>query len=72
MLTRLVKPVWAGVIAFLGPVAGALLNTADMSFGDISDGVWVSAAILGLIAGGGIAGWQAAPASLSSSVKPKL
>ncbi len=67
MLTRLVKPVWAGVIAFLGPVAGALLNTTDMEVGDISDGVWVSALILGLLAGGGIAGWQAAPARISSS-----
>lgn len=67
MLTRLVKPIWAGVIAFLGPVAGALLNTADMQIGDISDGVWVSSLILGLLAGGGIVGWQAAPARISSS-----
>ncbi len=67
MLTRLVKPIWAGIIAFLGPVAGALLNTTDMQVGDISDGVWVSSLILGLVAGGGIAGWQAAPARISSS-----
>ena len=66
MLTRLVKPIWAGVIAFLGPVAGALLNDTALGFGDVSAGVWVSAAILGLIAGGGIAGWQAAPARISS------
>ncbi len=67
MITRLVKPLWAGVIAFLGPVAGALLNTTDMEVGDISDGVWASALILGLLAGGGIAGWQAAPSRISSS-----
>ncbi len=69
-MTRLVKPIWAGVIAFLGPISGALLMPG-MEFADISDGVWVSAVIFGLLAGGGIAGWQAAPANISSSVKPK-
>ncbi len=67
MLTKLVKPVWAGVIAFLGPIAGALLSVTDAELGDISDGVWVSALIFGLVAGGGVAGWQAAPARISSS-----
>ncbi len=67
MLTRLVKPVWAGIIAFLGPIAGALLQDSDMVIGDVSDGVWVSSVILGLLAGGGIAGWQAAPSRISSS-----
>ncbi len=67
MLTRLVKPIWAFAIAFLGPVAGALLQTTGMEIGDISDGVWASSLILGLVAGGGIAGWQAAPSRISSS-----
>ena len=70
-MTRLVKPLWAGIVAFLGPVVGALLNTPGMTVGEISDGVWASGLLFALIAGGGIAGWQAAPASLSSSVKPK-
>ena len=70
-MTRLVKPIWAGIIAFLGPIAGSLLQDPSMVIADIGDGVWVSAVILGLLAGGGIAGWQAAPASFSSSVKPK-
>ncbi len=67
MFTKLVKPLWAGVIAFLGPIAGALLQDSSMVFGDISDGVWVSSLIFGLLAGGGIAGWQAAPARIASS-----
>ncbi len=66
-MTRFVKPVWAGIIAFLGPIAGALLQDSGLEFRDISDGVWVSSLIFGLIAGGGIVGWQAAPSRISSS-----
>ncbi len=63
-----VKAAFAGVLAFLGPIAGALLDPVT-TFGDLSQGVWVAAAILGLTAFGGILGWQAAPATVSTSVR---
>ena len=44
-----VKAAYAGVLAFLGPIAGALLD-ADATFSDLSAGVWVAAVILGLTA----------------------
>ena len=64
-----VKALWAGAIAFLGPISGALLVSAEIGFGDLSAGVWVSAAVLGLAAFGGVLGWQAAPANVSTTVR---
>lgn len=63
-----VKALYAGVLAFLGPIAGALLADDALGFGDLGAGVWLSAAILGLVAFGGILGWQKAPASVSTSI----
>jgi len=64
-----VKAVWAGAIAFLGPIGGALA-LPDVGFGDLSAGVWVASLVLGLIAAGGVLGWQAAPPTVSTSVRP--
>ena len=63
-----VKAIWAGVLAFLGPIAGALVAVEDAGFGDLSTGVYVSAVVLGLLAFGGILGWQRAPANISTSI----
>lgn len=64
-----VKAIYAGVVAFLGPIAGALLADESIGFGDLSAGVWLSAVILGLVALGGVLGWQAAPPTISTSVR---
>jgi hypothetical protein len=63
------KAIYSGLVAFLGSIGTALLAVDDAGFGDLSTGVWVAAGVLGLVAGGGVLGWQAAPASVSTSVK---
>jgi len=65
-----VKALWAGTIAFLGPISGGLLVSDMIGFGDLSAGVWISAVVLGLVGFGGVLGWQATPASVSTSVRP--
>ena len=64
-----VKAVYAAVVAFASSVSGALLVGDDIGFGDISTGAWVVAGVLALTAFGGILGWQAAPPTVSTSVK---
>ena len=63
-----VKAIWAGGLAFLGPISGALA-LPSVGFGDLSAGVWVAAAVLGLVAFGGVLGWQQAPATVSTSIR---
>jgi hypothetical protein len=63
-----VKAIYAGLVAGLGSVATALAGT-DATFGNISDGQWVAAAVLFLVGFGGILGWQSRPASVSTSIK---
>ena len=63
-----VKALWAGAVAFLGPIGGALA-LPGVGFGDLSAGVWVAGAVLGLVAFGGVLGWQQAPASVSTSIR---
>ena len=64
-----VKAVWAGAVAFLGPIGVLLLATPELGLGDLSAGVWVSSAVLGLVAFGGVLGWQQAPPTISTSVR---
>ena len=63
-----VKALVAGAIAFLGPIAGALIDSTT-GFGDLSAGVWVASLIAMLLAISGILGLQKAPATVSTSVK---
>jgi hypothetical protein len=63
------KAIYSGLVAFLGSIGTALLAVDDAGFGDLSAGVWVAAGVLGLLAFGGVLGWQAAPASVSTSVR---
>ncbi len=65
-----VKAIWAGAIAFLGPIGVLLLATPKLGLVDLSAGVWISSAVLGLVAFGGVLGWQQAPASMSTSIHP--
>ena len=64
-----VKALYAGIVAAISSISGALLASPDIGFGDLSAGVYLSAAALGLAAFGGILGWQAAPATVATSVK---
>ena len=64
-----VKALYAGVLAGLSSVSGALLAVPGTGLGDLSTGVYISAAVLGLAAFGGVLGWQAAPAAVSTSVR---
>jgi hypothetical protein len=62
-----VKALWAGVIAALGQLAVVLVG--DATFGDITNGQWVIIVLFSLVAFGGVLGWQAAPANISTSVR---
>ena len=64
-----VKALYAGVVAFVGPISGALLLSDEIGFGDLSTGTWVAAFLLGLVAFGGVLGWQQAPPTVSTSVR---
>ena len=63
-----VKAIYSFLVAGLGSLS-VVLAGADMTFGKISDGQWLAALIVGLIAGGGILGWQGRPANISTSIK---
>ncbi len=63
-----IKAIVAGALAFLGPLAGALVDP-ETGFGDLSAGVWVAAGILGLGALASVLGLQKAPATVSTSIK---
>ena len=63
-----VKAIWVGAIAFLGPIAGALVDPLT-GFGDLSAGVWVASLAALLFASGGVLGLQRAPASVSTGIK---
>ena len=66
----LVKAIYSGLVAFVGPISGALLLSDEIGFSDLSTGTWVAAGLLGLIAFGGVLGWQEAPATVSTSIRP--
>lgn len=59
-----VKAIFAGAVAFLGTLATALAESAT-----VTSQQWVTIALATLLAFGGILGWQAAPASISTSVR---
>jgi len=66
-VTYYVKAVYAAAVGFLGQLAIVLVG--DTTFGEISNGQWVTAFLFALLAFGGIMGWQSAPASMSTSTK---
>ncbi len=62
-----IKALYAAAVGFLGQLAIVLVG--DVTFAEISNGQWVTAFLFALIAFGGVLGWQAAPASVSTSTK---
>lgn len=48
------KAAFSGLLAFLGSLAVVMVG--DAGFGDVTDGQWVSALVLGLASGGGVYG----------------
>ena len=65
----LVKAIYAGAVAFLGPIVTLLLADDQLGFADISTGVWMSAILFAIVAFGGVLGLQTAPATVSTSLK---
>ena len=63
-----VKAIYAFLVTGLGSLS-VVLAGPGMTFGMISDGQWVAALVVALVAGGGILGWQGRPASVSTSIK---
>jgi hypothetical protein len=62
------KAIWSGLVTF-GSSIGAALVATESNLGALNDGVWVVAIVLGLVSAGGILGWQAAPARISTGIK---
>ena len=65
----LAKALYAGAVAFLGPIVTLLLADDKLGFGDVSLGVWGSALLFAIIAFGGVLGLQAAPATVATGIK---
>ena len=58
-----VKAAYAGVVAFLGSLGTALTDPG------VTGQQWVFISLATLLAFGGILGWQAAPATVSTSIR---
>lgn len=54
------KAAFSGALAFLGALAVVMVG--DVGFGDVTDGQWVSAVLLGLASAGGVYGIPYKPA----------
>lgn len=54
------KAGFSGLLAFLGALAVVMVG--DVGFGDVTDGQWVSAVLLGLASAGGVYGIPYKPA----------
>ncbi len=59
-----VKATYAGAVAFLGALGTALAEASS-----VTGQQWVFISLATLLAFGGVLGWQAAPASVSTSVR---
>lgn len=55
------KAGFSGLLAFLGSLAVVMVG--DVGFGDVTDGQWVSAVVLGLASAGGVYGIPYKPGS---------
>lgn len=53
------KAAYSGVLGFLGSLA--IVMVGDVGFGDITDGQWVAAVLLGLTSAGGVYGIKYVP-----------
>ena len=64
--TYLIKAVYAGVVTFLGSLLAVLQVPEAVG---VTSASWIAIALATVIAIGGVLGLQAAPASVSTSVK---
>jgi hypothetical protein len=51
-LGKLGKAIYAGLVAGLGSLLAVVVG--NVSLGDVTDGQWLTALLLGLLAGGGV------------------
>ena len=63
------KPLYAGIVAFLGSLLAALQALEDGGIGDINTAAWITIALTTILAVGGVLGLQAAPAKVATSVR---
>lgn len=64
-----VKAIYAGVITCLGSLLAALQAGPEIGVGDLSQASWITIILATVIAVGGVLGFQAAPATVATSVK---
>jgi hypothetical protein len=64
-----VKGLYAALVGGLGALSGALAVLDGVAISDLPDAVWVTVALFSLAGFGGILGWQAAPRTMSISVR---
>ena len=60
-LAQFGKAAWAFLVAGLGSLVTVMVG--DVGFGDVKDGQWLAALLVGLIAAGGVYGIKYVPAS---------
>lgn len=60
-LGQFAKAGYSGVVGFLGSLAVVMVG--DVGFGDVTDGQWLSAVLLGLVSAGGVYGIPYKPSS---------
>jgi len=63
------KAIYAGLVTFLGALLAAMQATPEIGFRDLSDAAWITIVLATVIAVGGVFQLQAAPASVSTSIK---
>lgn len=64
-----VKAAYAGLVTALGAILTALQAVEGAGIGDLGTAAWVTIALATVVAVGGVLGLQAAPASVSTSVR---
>ena len=64
-----VKAIYAAVVTFLGALLAALLAGPEIGVADLSQAAWLTIILATIVAAGGVLGLQAAPATVSTSVK---
>jgi hypothetical protein len=65
-----IKAAYAGLVTFLGSLLAALqAGTEALGLGDLGTASWITIVLATIITVGGVLGLQAAPASISTSIK---
>ncbi len=64
-----VKAAYAGLVTFLGSLLAALQAVEGIEIGDLATPAWVTIGLATVLAIGGVLGLQAAPPTVSTSVR---